>query len=59
MSTHNIGFYEEISKIILIIIKYHQLDTLSLDLSVVRNYNIKSKMSESQANSDVKKYLYA
>ena len=32
MSTHNIGFYEEISKIItlIIIIKYHQIRTLFL-----------------------------
>ena len=32
MSTHNIGFYEEISKII---IKYHQICTLFLLLTII------------------------
>ena len=30
MTTHNIGFYEEISKVITIYLKYHQIHTLFL-----------------------------
>ena len=48
MSTHNIGFYEELSKISLniIIIKYHQIRTLFLLLdsehlpSLIKGYNV-------------------
>ena len=38
MSTHNIAFYEEISKIITIITKYHQIRTLFLLLSETKNF---------------------
>ena len=47
MSTHNIGFYEEINKNYpLIIIKYHQIRTLSLPLdchSTVMHYSTVQK----------------
>ena len=36
MSTHNIGFDEDFS----IIIKYHQISTLSLDLIIIRYMNL-------------------
>ena len=36
MSTHNIGFYEDLTKIMLIIINYHQIRTLYLIIIVVR-----------------------
>ena len=52
MSTHNIGFYEEISKNYhLIIIKYHQIRTLFLLLvygknrrSRASNYNVNNRI---------------
>ena len=51
MSTHNIGFYEDLTKIIFaIIIKYHQLRTLFLLLSSNQYPHTISDLSQTKKN---------